>query len=83
MQARLRWSTWPVSPRSDFWRSHSSSSAVASVSKSSDNPYMFPRRDGILLGGTFERENWSLEPDPNAAERILNGHAHVFGRMRT
>jgi D-amino-acid oxidase len=48
-----------------------------------DNLYMFPRRDGILLGGTFERENWSLEPDPNAAERILKAHADLFGRMRT
>ena len=26
-----------------------------------NNLYVFPRRDGILLGGTFEHENWSLE----------------------
>jgi glycine/D-amino acid oxidase-like deaminating enzyme len=42
--------------------------------------YMFPRRDGILLGGTFERGEWSLEPDPAAAERILQGHLALFGR---
>jgi glycine/D-amino acid oxidase-like deaminating enzyme len=42
--------------------------------------YMFPRRDGILLGGTFERGEWSLEPDPAAAERILRGHMELFGR---
>ena len=42
--------------------------------------YMFPRRDGILLGGTFERGEWSLEPDPSEAERILRGHMDLFGR---
>ncbi|HVR71937.1 MAG TPA: FAD-dependent oxidoreductase [Vicinamibacteria bacterium] len=42
--------------------------------------YMFPRRDGILLGGTFERGEWSLTPDPAAAERILQGHMALFGR---
>ncbi len=26
--------------------------------------YMFPRADGLILGGTFEAENWSLDPDP-------------------
>jgi glycine/D-amino acid oxidase-like deaminating enzyme len=43
--------------------------------------YMFPRRDGILLGGTFERGDWSLTPDPAAAQRILQGHMALFGRM--
>jgi len=42
--------------------------------------YMFPRRDGILLGGTFERGEWDLTPDPAAAERILQGHMALFGR---
>lgn len=31
--------------------------------------YMFPRKDGILLGGTFERGVESLEPDPAARQR--------------
>ncbi len=44
--------------------------------------YMFPRSDGIMLGGTFERGVESLEPDPQQAERILNGHARLFGAMR-
>jgi len=43
--------------------------------------YMFGRRDGIVLGGTFERGEWSLEPDPVQIERILNGHASIFGAM--
>ncbi len=44
--------------------------------------YMMPRRDGILLGGTLEFEEWSLEPNHAAAELILDGHAKFFGAMR-
>lgn len=44
--------------------------------------YMFPRSDGILLGGTFERGVWTLEPNPEEAARILSGHAALFGAMR-
>ena len=40
--------------------------------------YMFPRRDGIILGGTFEHDNWSLEPDPATVTRILNSHAEIM-----
>ena len=43
--------------------------------------YMFPRRDGILLGGTHEEGVWTLDPDPVAAERILQGHMKVFREM--
>ena len=43
--------------------------------------YMMPRADGILLGGTRERGEWSLEPNREAEERILAGHADFFGRM--
>jgi glycine/D-amino acid oxidase-like deaminating enzyme len=44
--------------------------------------YMFPRSDGILLGGTFERGVWSLEPDREAERRILEGHRAFFAAMR-
>lgn len=43
--------------------------------------YMFGRRDGIVLGGTFERGQWSLEPDPGAIARILEGHKSIFDSM--
>lgn len=43
--------------------------------------YMMPRADGILLGGTREAGEWSLEPNREAEERILSGHADFFGRM--
>ncbi len=43
--------------------------------------YMMPRADGILLGGTQERDVWSLEPNREAEERILAGHRDFFDRM--
>jgi len=44
--------------------------------------YMFPRRDGILLGGTHERGNWDLEPNREAEARIVAAHAEIFRGMR-
>ena len=43
--------------------------------------YMFPRSDGILLGGTYERGEWNLEPDPEATRRIIDGHRAFFEAM--
>jgi D-amino-acid oxidase len=43
--------------------------------------YMFPRSDGILLGGTFERNEWSLVPDPMETLRITQGHRAFFAAM--
>jgi glycine/D-amino acid oxidase-like deaminating enzyme len=45
--------------------------------------YMMPRQDGIILGGTHERGEWSLEPNPNESARILRGHQELFAAMRT
>jgi D-amino-acid oxidase len=47
-----------------------------------DELYMFPRRDGILLGGTHERGVWTMEPNAEAAAHILDGHARFFAQMR-
>ncbi len=47
-----------------------------------DDRYMFPRRDGILLGGTHERGEWSLEPNIEAMDRILAGHTQFFQTMK-
>jgi glycine/D-amino acid oxidase-like deaminating enzyme len=44
--------------------------------------YMFPRKDGILLGGTHERGNWSLEPNQEAMRKIVEGHMDVFRKMK-
>ena len=43
--------------------------------------YMFPRADGILLGGTFERGVDTLKPDPDETERILSNHRAFFEAM--
>lgn len=43
--------------------------------------YMFPRRDGIILGGTHERGVWDLTPDPDEETRILTQHTDIFRRM--
>jgi glycine/D-amino acid oxidase-like deaminating enzyme len=40
--------------------------------------HMMPRRDGIVLGGTHERDVWDLTPDVTATERILAGNAQFF-----
>ena len=43
--------------------------------------YMMPRKDGILLGGTHERGEWSLEPNQTEMQRVLNGHIEFFAKM--
>lgn len=48
----------------------------------SDGLYMFPRRDGILLGGTFDHGVWSLDVDEQAHRRIMAGHRALFEGMR-
>ncbi len=44
--------------------------------------YMFPRDDGIVLGGTFQHGNASLAPDLATQRRILAEHAALY-RTRT
>ena len=44
--------------------------------------YMFPRHDGILLGGTHEEGNWSLDIDPATTARILRENAALFDGMK-
>ena len=44
--------------------------------------YMFPRSDGILLGGTFERNQWDIQPDPQITDRLINGHKAFFSAMQ-
>ena len=43
--------------------------------------YMFPRRDGIVLGGTHVRGDWSLQPDLVAKNQILRGHSRLFSGL--
>jgi glycine/D-amino acid oxidase-like deaminating enzyme len=45
--------------------------------------YMFPRTDGILLGGTHEMNNWSLDVNEQAKQKILAGHKAFFDAFRS
>ncbi|MEI9972106.1 MAG: FAD-dependent oxidoreductase [Ignavibacteriota bacterium] len=47
------------------------------------NLYMFPRHDGILLGGSFDRGIANTDIDPAISERILRGSTQLFGAMHT
>jgi glycine/D-amino acid oxidase-like deaminating enzyme len=44
--------------------------------------YMFPRPDGIILGGTFELDQWDTTPEPAAIARILAAHKRFFDGFR-
>jgi glycine/D-amino acid oxidase-like deaminating enzyme len=44
--------------------------------------YMFPRRDGIILGGTFDHDDWSLEPRADQRDWILETHAQVMKGLK-
>jgi glycine/D-amino acid oxidase-like deaminating enzyme len=47
-----------------------------------DAGYMFPRPDGILLGGTFEHDQWSTIPEAATISRILASHRQLFSSLR-
>lgn len=44
--------------------------------------YMFPRADGLILGGTFEAGNWSMDQDPATTTRIIDGNAQIARGLR-
>ena len=44
--------------------------------------YMFPRRDGVLLGGTHERGVSTLEPDDKVISDMIAGHKRISDGMR-
>jgi glycine/D-amino acid oxidase-like deaminating enzyme len=46
------------------------------------NIYMFPRQDGILLGGTHDRGEWSTDVDAAAKDRVLRENGALFAGMR-
>ena len=44
--------------------------------------YMFPRADGILLGGTYERHVADATPQPDDIARIVESHRQLFAGFR-
>ena len=44
--------------------------------------HMMPRSDGIILGGTSQRDVWAIEPDEAERKRVVDGHIELFGTMK-
>ena len=44
--------------------------------------HMMPRSDGIVLGGTSQRDVWTLEPDEAERTRVVDGHIALFSSMK-
>ena len=40
--------------------------------------YMFPRNDGVILGGIWDHDDWSLAPNPEQTASILNAHTEIM-----
>jgi glycine/D-amino acid oxidase-like deaminating enzyme len=45
--------------------------------------HMMPRHDGIVLGGTSERDIWTMEINDAERRRVVEGHKTLFDAMRT
>jgi glycine/D-amino acid oxidase-like deaminating enzyme len=45
--------------------------------------YMFPRRDGIVLGGTWDHNDWSLLPNAEQANQILEAHTSIMKSLKS
>jgi glycine/D-amino acid oxidase-like deaminating enzyme len=44
--------------------------------------HMMPRSDGIILGGTSLRDNWSFDIEEKERQRVMELHIELFGGMR-
>lgn len=44
--------------------------------------HMFPRHDGIVLGGTFDQDDWSLQPRADQRDGIISAHTKIMQGMK-
>ncbi|MFA5911781.1 MAG: FAD-dependent oxidoreductase [Vicinamibacterales bacterium] len=44
--------------------------------------HMMARSDGIILGGTSQRDVWTLDVDEKERARVVEGHIELFNAMR-
>jgi D-amino-acid oxidase len=56
---------------------------VGTGSDPGDLTYLFPHGDVVVLGGTEQPGNWSLEPDPATAAQIVAACAAIEPSLRT
>ncbi len=43
--------------------------------------YSFPRKTGILLGGSVDKGDWDLQPREDEIRRMVDGHAWMASRL--
>lgn len=43
--------------------------------------YSFPRKTGILLGGSVDKDDWDLSPRQDEVQRMVQGHAHIARQL--
>lgn len=60
-----------------------SGGARAPVTPDAGFIHMMPRTDGIVLGGTSIRDDWSLDVNEKERQRIVETHIDLFNTMRS
>ena len=68
-------------PQSEIHYS-TSGGARAPVTPDAGFIHMMPRTDGIVLGGTSLRDDWSLEINEKERQRVVETHIELFNLMR-
>ncbi len=68
-------------PQSEIQYS-TSGGARAPVTPEAGFIHMMPRSDGIVLGGTSLRDDWSLDVNEKERQRIVEAHIELFTMMR-
>jgi hypothetical protein len=44
---------------------------------------MFPRSDGVVLGGTWDLDDWSLTPNAEQTTSILDAHIEIMKGLKS
>ena len=68
-------------PQSEITYS-TSGGARAPVTPDAGFVHMMPRSDGIVLGGTSLRDDWTLTVDEKERQRVVDTHIGLFNAMR-
>ena len=68
-------------PQSEI--NYSTSGAAKPLPPGAGFIHMMPRTDGIVLGGTSLRDDWTLTVDEPQRQRIVDTHIELFSSMRS
>jgi D-amino-acid oxidase len=61
---------------------YSTNGTLPSATPTNGFIHMMPRRDGIILGGTSQRDVWTTEIDDAERKRVVESHMVLFNSMR-